>query len=139
MDKRELLSVRGYRDGDKNFIFSTFLRGLYYGDSWFTHIPKDIFMANYHVVLEQLLASPNAFVVVSCLKDDPDVILGYAILNHDLTTLHWVFCKSAWRGIGIAKSLVPPTVTSVTHLTKAGFGILSKHKSVVFNPFNLTR
>lgn len=135
MEKRDLITVRDYQVADKNFVYSTFLRGLYYGDSWFTHIPKNIFMENYHTILDRLLESPNTQIKVACLKEDQEVILGYSILNTGGTALHWVFTKSAWRNIGIAKSLVPESVSTVTHLTKVGIGILNKRRNVVFNPF----
>lgn len=135
MNKSELVAIRDYLESDKNFIFSTWLRGLYHGDSWFSEIPKDIFMKHYHKFIEYLLNHANTTVKVACLKDDPEVILGYAVLNKEDTLLHWVFCKSAWRNIGIAKSLVSQSVNTVTHLTKIGLSIKRKRPNIVFNPF----
>lgn len=120
--------------GDRNFILATWLRGLYYGDTWFQDIPKDIFMAAYHKIIEAILAHESTITVVACLKEDPSVILGYAVLNLDGTKLHWAFTKKAWRGIGIAKRLVPTTVTTVTHLTRTGKDICGK-RALTFNPF----
>lgn len=137
MQKNELVGIRDYLPGDRNFILATWLRGLYYGDSWFREIPKDIFMDNYHRALEGILASKAVSVRVACLKDDPEVILGYAIVSSG--ALHWLFVKSAWRGIGIAKSLVPSDTSTVTHLTKVGLGILKKHPGVIFNPFAINQ
>ncbi len=141
MDKADLVTIRPMESGDKNFILATFLRGLYYGDSWFREVPKDIFMSVYHTVVEGVLANPKNIVQVACLKADPEVILGYSILGPNVTgaTLHWVFVKSAWRTIGIARSLIPlERVNAVTHLTKVGLSILRKHPEVVFNPFLLS-
>lgn len=138
MERSALVTIRDYSPNDWSFILATWLRGLYYGDSWFKEIPKDIFMSNYHSVLEKLLKSGAAKVKVACLKDDPEVILAYAVMNHSETTLHWVFSKSAWRSIGIAKSLIPENIDTVTHLTKVGLNILRKHPRAHFNPFALT-
>lgn len=134
MEKNELVSIRDAVIGDKNFILATFLRGLYYGDSWYGEIPKSVFMSEYHKFLELLLSHPTTKVKIACLKDDTDVILGYVIMNTSETVLHFAFCKKAWRGIGITRQLVPTTVTSVTHLTKVGLSIIKK-KGLVFNPF----
>ena len=134
-DFRGLFAIRAYKESDKNFILSTFLKGLYYGDSWFSMIPKDIFMANYKKVAVAMVTSPNNLVAIACLPEDPDVILGYSILNLDGTRLSWVFVKSAWRQKGIAKALVPPTVTTVTHLSGLGKTLMSKLKQPTFNPF----
>jgi len=130
-----LYDVRDYRPTDRSFVLATFLRGLYYGDSWFSEIPKDIFMENYKRVVEALLNSPNVVVKVACLKEDPDVILGYSILSSDLKAIAFVYVKSAWRKKGIGRSLLPQFPIAVTHLTALGKSLLSKLPGAVFNPF----
>jgi hypothetical protein len=137
-----LYEVRDSKEEDKNFILATFLRGLYYGDSWFSLIPKDIFMANYKQVAQTLVSSPKVTIKVACLKEDPDVILGYSILSNDFKTIHWVYVKSSklkdgttWRRKGIGRSLVPQYPETVTHLTKLGHSLLTKFNGAVFNPF----
>jgi hypothetical protein len=138
IEKSQLVAVRDYEISDKNFVMATFLRGLYYGGYFWGEIPKDVFMQNYHFVLERLLESPNIKIKIACLKDDREVILGYSVLNKEETILHWVFTKSAWRNIGIAKSLLPKSILAVTHLSKSGLSILRKHETVHFNPFLLS-
>lgn len=134
INKSELIAIRDYLPGDMNLILATWLRGLYYSDSWYSEIPKNIFMDQYHKIIKTILASPHTSVRVACLKEDPEVILGYAVLSNVHTAVHWVFCKKNWRGIGIAKDLVPNTVNSATHATKVGLGIMKK-KGYIFNPF----
>ena len=90
-------------------------------------------MENYHKVAEALIK--NCLIKVACLKDDPEVILGYAILSKVHPAIHFFFVKIAWRGIGIARSLVPKDTHSATHLTKVGLSIIKKHPGIVFNPF----
>lgn len=130
-----LYDVRDYKESDKSFILATFLRGLYYGDSWFSMIPKSIFMDNYKRVAEGILANPKTLVKIACLKEDPDVILGYSILSNNYSTIVWVYVKSAWRKQGIAKSILPQFPTTVTHLSALGKSLLSKYPNVTFNPF----
>lgn len=132
MNKNELIKTRAYKPEDRNFILATFLRGLFYGDSWFTIIPKHIFMEHYHKVIVYLLDKSTTEIKVSCLVEDENVVLGYSITSPD--TLHWVFVKKQWRGIGIAKDLVPESIKVVTHLTKVGLSIISR-KKLDFNPF----
>jgi len=132
-----LYDIRDGKPEDNNFILSTFLRGLYYGDSWFSLIPKDAFMQHYKKVANYLVIPGNSTIKVACLKEDPNVILGYSILSNDFQTIHWVFVKNAWRNKGIAKSLVPQYPTVVTHLTKVGKQLLTKFEGAVFNPFKL--
>lgn len=122
-------------NGDRNFILATWLRGLYYGDSFYREVNKDTFMKHYHGVVEAILAQPGTEIIVACLKEDPEVILGYAVGRkvEGLKVLDYLFVKSAWRNIGIAKSLVPVELDACTHLTKVGRII--KPASCAFNPF----
>jgi len=136
MNKNELVTTRDYKPEDRNFILSTFLKGLRYGNDWFETIPSDIYFGFYHNVVEALLNLPDTKVKVACLLDDPEVILGYSVYSKE--KLHWVFCKRAWRSIGIAKSLVPEEITTVTHLTAVGKSILKKHPNLHFNPFEMS-
>ena len=132
--KQTLITTRPYNaEADKNFVYATWLRGLYYGDSWFSQIPKQIFMTQYQLVIDRILS--RATVSVACLKDDPEIILGYSV-HHPIengNAVDWVFVKSSWRHIGVAKSLIPSNVVAVTHLTKVGRSI--KPANCDFNPF----
>lgn len=127
-------------EGDKNFILATWLRNLYYGNSNFGEVPKDVFMANYHRILEEHLASPNTKIKVACLKDDRDVILGYSVYRdaEERSVLDYVFVKQAWRKIGIGRTLVPENVFAVTHITTQGLAMLkTKLPKAHYNPFLL--
>lgn len=135
--KTDLVTTRSAVKEDRNFILATFLRGVYYGDSWFKLIPKHIFMENYHTVVTRLLDTPGIDIKIACLKEDPEVILGYSIVRYinNSTVLDYVFVKAAWRRIGIAKSLMPAEFNFCTHLTKVGANI--KPTNCSFNPFLL--
>lgn len=131
----ELIIKRSWNpQTDKSFIMSTLLKGIYYGDSWFSLIPKDIFMSNYHPHIERLLSAPGVDVTIACLGEDPDVIIGYSVTTN--TILHYVFCKRSWRKIGVAKLLLPQTVSAVSHLTDLGRKLLPKLPGAIFNPFS---
>ncbi len=138
LTKAQIFTIRDAEEGDRPFIFSTWLRGMFYGNQWFGQVPKDIFMANYHRVIENLLESPGTIVKVACLTDDKDIILGYSVYRDagDGSVLDYVFVKQAWRKVGIGKSLVPSDVKAVTHLTEQGRAMLkTKLPNAHFNPF----
>ena len=134
MNKIDSVVVRDFVADDVPLIYTTFLKSLFYDDSWFSLIPKNEFMKNYHKVIEGILSNSNNKVNIACLKDDPNTILGYAILSKDETLCHFVFVKKVFRKDGIAKLLVKDKVKTVTHLTKAGLSLLKK-KQLTFNPF----
>lgn len=138
-----LYDIRPMVPEDKNFILSTFLRGLYYGDFFFDLIPKQIFMENYKKVGEYLVTNPKFTIKVASLKGDPGVIIGYSITT-GADVIHWVYVRgskledgSTWRGHGIARSLLPKSPKSVSHLSTLGKTLLSKFKDCVFNPFEI--
>lgn len=134
MNKNELVGIREGIEDDNSFIYATMLRGLFYGDSYYSEVPKSVFMEQYHQVIEKILNNPQTRIFVACLKDDPETILGYSLINQNYTACHFLFVKKVWRNIGIATQLVPPTVTAVTHLTKTGLALVKK-RNLVFNPF----
>ncbi len=131
-----LYSIRLTELTDKNFVISSFLRSVYHDGSWFSKIPEKIFMTTYRLVAERLYSSPQCLVAIACLPEDPDVILGFSIVSIDGTILHWVYVKKKWRRYGIASKLIPPTVTTVTHLNQLGDELNKKlNKNWIFNPF----
>lgn len=133
-----LYDIRDIKSEDHNFILATFLRGLYYGDSWYSQIDKKAFMENYKKFINILINNDKTVVKIACLKEDSDVILGYSILSADYQTVHWVFVKQAWRNKGIARSLLPQRPTAVTHLTALGKTLLTKFENQpTFNPFQI--
>ncbi len=134
-DFNGLYDIRDMKDTDKNFIMATWLRGLFYGDSWFSEIPKDIFMNNYKKIASNMLESPKVTVKIACLKEDPDVILGYSVASSDGKALVWIFIKTAWRQQGIGRSLVPSEAQFATLMTPQGKSLMAKFPNMVFNPF----
>lgn len=133
-----LYDIRDGKPEDHKFVLATMLRGLYYGDSWFSQIPKGEFMDNYKTVIASILNSPNNQLKVACLKEDQDTILGYSLMSADFLTVHFVFVKSIWRLKGIARRLVPARPLAVSHLTDLGKTLLSKLPNTVFNPFKIS-
>ena len=111
------------------------IRDSYYGDSWFSKIKKAIFVSHYRKILQGILSKPTTRVRVACIQDDPQEIKGYAILVNDDKALMWVFVKKDWRKNGIAKALIPDTITEVTNLTALGEILMKKYPQLSFNPF----
>lgn len=137
MSFQGLYTIRDGNENDHNFILATFLRGIYYGDSFFSGVPKKIFMERYKIVAQALVRDPNIVIRVACLPEDPDVILGYSLLSKDMNTVSFCFVKAAWRQKGIARSLLPqnPIYVVPQHVTKIGRLLLHKFPGLNYNPF----
>ncbi len=133
IEKKSLIRLRDGDLGDINFIYATWLKGLRFGNEWFKLTEQEAYFEFYHNVIERILSSPETAVKVACLVEDPAVIIGYSVFAG--TKLHWVFCKKAWRNIGICRDLVPKDVSVVTHMTDVGASLLKKSPGVRFNPF----
>lgn len=134
MIKSDLIVIRDARPEDLNLIYATFLRSLYFGESWFTIIPKNIFMEHYHKVIDYIIKKPTTTIKIACQKEDHNEIVGYSLYEGD--KLHFVFVKKIWRSIGIAKDLVPTDIKVVTHLNKVGLSII-RNRPIDFNPFDV--
>jgi hypothetical protein len=128
-------AVRDAKELDFPFIYSTWLKGLRFGNDVYGLIEQNSYFTNFHKVIEAILARPDTFIMVACLKDDPDTILGYSVRGAD-DTLHYVHVKQAFRRFGIARELTPTKIKRVTHITRAGWAILKeKYPKAVFDPF----
>jgi hypothetical protein len=133
--------LRLMRESDIPFIMSTFLKGVYYGNSNNQLVDKRVFMDNYKH-FAQVLINNNA-VILAVLKDDHDVILGYSIVSSSASTVHWCYVKAPWRNKGIGRALVPSTPKFITHFThskdeapKDGPNkFLKKFVGCIYNPF----
>ena len=117
----------------RNMVFSKWLRSLKYGNDYFRLIDSDSYFEMYHQYIQALLTKTNSVVKLAVLTDDPDVVLGFAVIRDN--TLDYVHVHKDQRHQGIARSLVPSNINAISHLTKIGIAIWSKHPNVKFNPF----
>lgn len=67
----------------------------------------------------------NATVIVACLEESPDVIVGYVVFTR--SNLDWVYVKEDYRKQGVASLLIPKHIITVSPpQTKIGLSILRK-------------
>ena len=127
----KLILVRPGVDTDHNFIFATWLRGLYYGCAFYRQTEKQKFMEVYSRVVQNVLFKPGVELKIVCLKEDHDTIIGYSITEEvaDLNILHWVFIKPEWRKCGVSKALIPETTNVVTHIVDSMLKIKREDKA----------
>ena len=135
VDFTGLYNIRDFRADDANFVRACFLRGLYYGNSFYNLMPQDVFMVNYKPVIESFLINHNVSIKVACLPDDTDTIIGFSIMSKDQSALHWVYVKKDWRNHGIGRKLTPENPQTVSHLTELGKSLMTKLPKTIFNPF----
>lgn len=110
-------------DQYKALVFSKWLRSLRFGNPLFEKIDQDEYFKNYHIFIENLLRKPDSTIRLAVLSDDKDVVLGFSALREDV--LDYVHVHRDQRKQGIARKLIPDTITTLTHLTKTAMGILA--------------
>lgn len=136
MRKSDLIALREATPDDTPFIIATWKHGLYFGVPFFRHMHRKTF--DHHMVpaISNALNHSATSCFVACLVEDPNVIIGYSVISQS-TILDWVYVKANWRQIGVARSLVPESITKCTMLTPLGRQI--KPKAWEYNPFLFNR
>lgn len=146
MTKTDLIQIRPYKPKDNAFIISTWLDALRYGNSgedqngqmiysWFGAMPHDLYRIKFAKIFNSMLENPQITTDVMSLREDEDTIIGYIISEPLKNMLHWVFVRHDWRGIGLAKMMMPAKVDIITFLTFRGYRLNKMKLRAEFNPF----
>ncbi len=133
VNKSQLVDIREGIEADHNFIYASWLRGLRHGNPHFELIHGESYFKHQHEVIKNILDDFEVTIKIACLKESPDVILGYCIYKNE--RLDWIFVKKSWRTIGLARDLVPSHINTVSHVTRVGLSLLKKHPEIQFNPY----
>lgn len=126
--------VRKATEADMNFVYSTWLKGVYHGSDLLKNVKRAVYFENYPKYIAAVLARPTVEVKVAALAEDKDVILGYAVVQPGV--VHWVYVKSAWRKQNVAKTLLAGyNIQESSSMTKIGASIMKK-KKIQYNPWS---
>lgn len=121
-------------DQYRNMVFAEFLRSLRFGNEYFKLVDSESYFQVYHAYFSTLLNRPEALIKLAALSDDPDVILGWALI--ELDKVHYVYVKKDFRRKGIARALITEPFTRFTHVTKTALLLWpTKFSNAKFNPF----
>lgn len=100
-----VVALRGPEKSDLAFIRSSWLSS--YRDGLAVRgVPHKIYYGRHEVVVRELLK--RAYVMVLCLKNDPDYIAGWAVLEKTSggIILHYVYVRGKYRRTGMARKLI---------------------------------
>lgn len=122
-----IVTIRPFEElGDSGFIYSTWPKSVYHKPAKPIKMEKSAWFGQFYFYLQAHLRSSAIY--IACLKDSPDTIIGYAILEG--IELQFVYIKEMYRSQGIATLLLKnKKIESVNtnNLTKAGEAILDAH------------
>lgn len=115
---------------DKEFILATWLRGQYYGSSYWKQMPQDMYFKGYINRILPIIS--NSFIEVAVLKEDPSIIIGFLVWYGPMAS--WAYVKKDYRGKGILNLMLKDkNLVAYSGDTKAAAAI-AKKKQMVFNP-----
>ena len=139
------LKIRPSEQSDYSFLIAAWLNN-YRRESYFAaRITDKVFFHHHHDIVERLLARSR--VLVACVPDDPNEIIGYIVWEPGI--LHWTYVKKAFRKLGVGAALLKATDlpddlagVSITHPTKLWFttkqngnGLEAKFPAAIHNPY----
>lgn len=116
--------LRAYNpEKDQAFLYSTWRNSVFYDlDDQDMTKAKAWFKFKTAKIKSELI---RAKVLIACLSDDPDFILGYSVAN--VNHLLYVYVRADYRRQGIGALLVEKNIETYTDdLTKIGRSILKK-------------
>lgn len=131
--------LRQATPSDLNFIYNSWLKS-YRNSPWAANVPSAVYFKIHHDLIEALIQRSSC--VVACDSEDPDQILGFAIVEQrrDLKIAHYVYVKQPYRRIGVATTLlgVFGDIDFSSHFTRSA-DKLARNVGAVFNPYLATK
>lgn len=125
--------IRPVKPEDKDLVFSTWLKGQYWGSDYFHAMEQDQYFKEAGKDITSKICKPGTMIDCAVLEDAPDLVIGYIAYNDQ--TLYWSYVKKDYRGQGILNLLLKNMdFTEFSGHTKAGLAI-GKKKKLNFNPF----
>ena len=97
------VTLREFEESDRNFILNSWLKSYRNSDAS-KKIPNDVYYHFHAKLIEKYIAEST--VVMAVNPDNPIQIFGYAVVNREDNTIHYVYTKHTYRKLGIAKRLI---------------------------------
>jgi hypothetical protein len=131
------MNIRPLRDGDVNFILSTWLKSYYDALTTFSKRaqakiapPNEIFFKEHQEKIKAELLKSKCLVCVA--PDEENQIIGYIVFDGDC--LHYCYVKQVFRKMGVAKAL-SAKAQSLKHYSHHTPYSKYVNKGLVFNPY----
>jgi hypothetical protein len=136
----DLIRIRTMKASDFNFIINSWLKTYKYSGPHVRRMLDSEYYPAYGPVVETLINRSDVY--IACLREDPDVIVGYLAIenkqSHDI--IHFALVKELWQKMGVGKYLLtaanPKGLTYFTHWTSPVLSLVNKY-NFIFNPFKI--
>ncbi len=131
--------IRPATGKDISFIYDTWLKSFRCDSPLGRSSKKSVYFDEYKLVIDFILSQSETIVAHS--TTDTNLILAYLVFAPG--TIHYAFCKEAFRKLGITKALFLEAFSEgqepiqVTHRTGESSEIFRNHQFLIHNPFKL--
>lgn len=128
-----MISLRPAVSGDQGYLFSTWLKGLRFGNPLMAKVPSRTYFREQHKVITNIILR-GATVLVAHPEGEPDVIVGYVVAEPGC--LHWLHVKAAFREMGVGRQLLEAVgpFTEFSHWVRSA-DALSRKFPAEYNPW----
>lgn len=131
-------------EGDKAFIFSTWLRCFRHCSYFAKRIKNHIFFKWHHELVQRALDRETTTTLVAHQKGDRDLICGYISFEDwdDYYVLHFVYVKGDYQKHGIGKILLDASEIDMdtaffSHWTFATDELIKKYPNLTYSPYHI--
>ncbi len=126
------LVIRTVGPTDQGLIFSTWLKGQYWGSEYWLRMEQDEYFKDYSSLITSYICKPGTGIDCAVLADAPDVVIGYIVFKDQ--HLYWGYVKSDFRKQGVMNMLLKNMdFETYSGSTRAGH-VIAKKKKLNFNP-----
>lgn len=125
-------SLRGPVPEDLPFIMKSWMSKTRHC-SFVRNIPNDVFTVEHHNLVEKLLRRSN--VLVACNPQSSDHVYGYLVWEPEPLYIHFIFVKSVFRKLGVARHLLSEAVPAL--FTPDAPKLYCSHANELFNPMQV--
>lgn len=140
------IALRPATSEDMPFFYSATLQSHFYSSPSCSNVLPSIYYPEHKKTLQRLLERPSIFLTIACLKDDPQVILGFMLSEARENVLHYMYVKRAFRRFGVARELMKALGielrrANVSHWTDdmADIQRTKRYPELTYNPYLLAR
>jgi GNAT superfamily N-acetyltransferase len=123
-----MIKLRPGTEEDHAFILSSWLKAYFDCGNHYYRPPKKIFFEKHADKVKEHLAG---HVIVATTEEDPSQIIGYAV--HSSGVLHFVYVKSLFRKMGVARELIRKASCKQYSQHTTGSKFINKHME--YNPY----
>jgi hypothetical protein len=139
VNDRPAIEVRIATPDDMRLVKASWYESFRRGGFSFPDIGSDLYHAGHGKVIDEILARPGVTVAVAAVTEIPDEICAWVAFEKN--TIHYLYCKQAYRHLKIALNLVQMCATTkkvtfkfCSHMTRGGVR-LGRFLKVRFNPY----